>query len=129
MAKTRADRYCTVCGDHYLYCRCQEYANMEPWHDAYCSANCKDLYNITAGYLNEWLDKEVEIARLESADISKIDQFPQWMQDTIKEMKNYKKKEQVPTDVIAKMISEDEDADKKEEKSPNGNAVKRTRKK
>ena len=122
MAKTRADRYCTVCGDHYLYCRCQEY-------DAYCSANCKDLYNITAGYLNEWLDKEVEIARLESADISKIDQFPQWMQDTIKEMKNYKKKEQVPTDVIAKMISEDEDADKKEEKSPNGNAVKRTRKK
>lgn len=104
MAKTRADRYCTICGEHYLYCRCQEYDHMEPWHDAYCSANCKDLYNITAGYLNGWMEKEVEIARLEKADLSKIEKFPQWMQDTIKEMQNYKNESAVPVDAINQVM-------------------------
>ena len=108
MVKTRADRYCTVCGDHYLYCRCQEYDGMEPWHDAYCSDNCKNLYNITAGWLNNWLDKEVEIARLENCDISKIDKFPQWMQDVIKEMKEYNKKNDIPVDAINQVMGKNE---------------------
>ena len=115
MAKTRADRYCTICGEHYLYCRCQEYDHMEPWHDAYCSANCKDLYNITAGYLNGWMEKEVEIARLEKADLSKIDSFPQWMQDTIKEMKNYKKESDVPVEAINQVLNEKIDVSENDE--------------
>ncbi len=106
MVKTRADRYCTVCGDHYLYCRCQEYENMEPWHDAYCSENCKNLYNITAGWINNWLDKEVEITRLEKSDVSKIKKFPQWMQDVIKEMKDYNSENNIPVDVIDQVIND-----------------------
>lgn len=120
MAKTRADRNCTVCGDHYLYCRCAEYAHLEPWHDAYCSANCKDLYNITAGWINGWLDKEVELGRLNAADLSKVDRFPQWMQDTIKEMKEYKT--DVDLDVLTEVIADDkavEEAPKPETKANN----------
>ena len=104
MGKTRADRYCTVCGDHYLYCRCQEYSHMEPWHDAYDTENCKNLYNITAGWINGWLDKEVEIARLNKCDLSKMDKFPQWMQDTIKEMQNYKP--DVSLDAVEKVMED-----------------------
>lgn len=100
-----------MCGREYKYCNCVEYSHMEPWHDAYCSANCKDLYNITAGWVNDWLDKDVEIARLEKMDLSYIDKLPEWMQKTIKEMQEYKPEVPVETliEVLDKDISKDDD--------------------
>ena len=91
MAKRKFDRACTVCGKHYEYCpTCSRFAHMERWHDAYCSQNCKDLYNVTAGYINHWLDPEVEAVRLKELDISYKDKLPHWMQNAIAEMNKIK---------------------------------------
>jgi len=84
---TRFDKYCSVCGTHYLYCgQCKDYELLPKWMDSYDSENCKDLYNVCAGFVNKWLSDEQEIARLKSLDLSYVDKLPQWMQDAIKEM-------------------------------------------
>lgn len=119
--KNRAERICSVCKAKYLYCNCQEYQHMERWHDAYCTENCKNLYNITAGWINGWLDKEVELSRLSKSDLSRIDQFPQWMQDTIKEMQSYKP--EVELDVIDKVLSEDVGKDNKDDIKENHDVI------
>ena len=88
MAKEgRFDRYCTVCGKHYEYCpTCSRFSHMERWHDAYCCANCKDLYNVTAGFINHWQEPEVEAVRLQKLDLSYKNKLPAWMQATIKDI-------------------------------------------
>lgn len=89
MAKknSRFDKYCTICGKHYEYCpTCSRFKNMERWHDAYCSSNCKELYNVLAGFLNNWLPPEVEAARLQKLDLSYKNKLPQWMQVAIKNL-------------------------------------------
>ena len=92
MAKSNMKKYeriCSCCDHHYFYCKmgCSEYAKMEPWHDAYCSKNCMDLYNITVGYLNDWLPKEQEAERLKAIDLSYFDHLADWMKEPILEMK------------------------------------------
>lgn len=85
--KNRFDKYCTICGKHYEYCStCSRFKNMERWHDAYCSSNCKELYNVLAGFLNNWLPPEVEAARLQKLDLSYKNKLPQWMQVAIKNL-------------------------------------------
>lgn len=123
MAKkiSRFDRTCTICGKKYEYCAtCSKFSHLPRWMDAYCSENCKDLYNITAGWANNWLDKDVEIARLEKCDLTNIDKYPQWMRDIIKEMQSYKPQvsaeaiEQVLFDVDVKDEKSDKNVEKKE---------------
>lgn len=116
MAKSKFDRTCSVCGTHYEYCGvCSQYQHLPRWMDAYCSENCKDLYNITAGWINGWLDKEVELARLNKSDLSKKDQFPKWMRDTIKQMKAYVP--EVSMDAVEKVLSETEETKEDNETS------------
>lgn len=83
-------RHCSICGTEYRYCSrgCGEFAHLEPWHDAYDQLNCKELYNVCAGYVNGWLAPEVEAARLAKLDLSYIDKLPQWMKDAIKAMQS-----------------------------------------
>ena len=119
MAKkiSRFDRTCTICGKKYEYCAtCSKFSHLPRWMDAYCSENCKDLYNITAGWANNWLDKDVEIARLEKCDLTNIDKYPQWMRDIIKEMQSYKP--QVSAEAIEQVLFDvkDEKSDKNVEK-------------
>ena len=119
MAKkiSRFDRTCTICGNKYEYCAtCSKFSHLPRWMDAYCSENCKDLYNITAGWANNWLDKDIEIARLEKCDLTNIDKYPQWMRDIIKEMQTYKP--QVSAETIEQVLfdNKDEKADKNVEK-------------
>ena len=119
MAKkiSRFDRTCTICGKKYEYCAtCSKFSHLPRWMDAYCSENCKDLYNITAGWANNWLDKDVEIARLEKCDLTNIDKYPQWMRDIIKEMQSYKP--QISAETIEQVLfdNKDEKTDKNVEK-------------
>ena len=112
-------RICTICHKEYEYCpTCSKYSHLPRWMDAYCSENCKDLYNITAGWINGWLDKDVEIARLSKMDLTNKKQFPKWMQDVIGEMENYKP--EIPAETIEKVINiEKENTKKVEEKEEN----------
>lgn len=113
MAKSKYDRSCSVCGKIYEYCpNCDKYKHMERWHDAYCSANCKDLYNVTAGYINGWLGKEVEAAKLAELDLSYVDNLPQWMKDAIAQLQNVD-----PADVkaVSQVLAEETKEEKNEQ--------------
>lgn len=92
MAKVDIKKYarnCSCCKKITYYCPrgCAEFKHIEPWHDAYCSLNCKDLYNICAGFVNGWLTPEQEAERLKDMDLSYEKDLSDWMQDAIKEMK------------------------------------------
>lgn len=90
MPKKRFDKVCSVCKKEYKYCsQCSDFDHLPRWMDAYCSQNCKDLYNIAAGWLNGWKDKDVEIDRLNNIDLSKMNDYPQWLKDVIKDMNLY----------------------------------------
>lgn len=68
MAKSNStERSCSICNKKYHYCNrgCKDYSHLPRWMDAYCSETCKEVYNICAGFVNNWLDPEVEAARLE----------------------------------------------------------------
>lgn len=91
MAKKRFEKICTICKKKYRYCaQCSDFDHLPRWMDAYCSQNCKDLYNIAAGWLNGWKDKDVEIERLSAIDLSQSDNYPQWLKDAIRDMNLYK---------------------------------------
>lgn len=134
MAKEgRFDRFCTICGKHYEYCpTCSRFDHMERWHDAYCSEDCKNLYNITAGWVNGWKDKDIEIERLKNIDLSRYEYYPQWLKNVIKEMKLYEqskevdKKEELPDEnnmtentVVVESVKVDAEPIKVEEKHEN----------
>lgn len=86
-SKKRFEKTCSCCNKIYQYCStCSDFDHMERWHDAYCSKNCKDLYNVLAGFLNNWLSPEVEAARLSELDLSYQDKLQPWMQDAIKQL-------------------------------------------
>ena len=86
MAKTRYDRECTVCKRHFEYCHCPQYSHLEPWHDAYCSSDCHELYNIAAGYLNGWKSPQEEAARLKTITIPARENLSDWMNKAIDEL-------------------------------------------
>ena len=82
--RKRFEKICTCCNKVYEYCStCSDFDHMERWHDAYCSKNCKELYNVLAGFLNNWLTPEVEAARLSELDLSYKNKLQPWMQDAI----------------------------------------------
>lgn len=87
MAKTRYDKNCSVCNKYYLYCgNCSDYDHMERWHDAYCSYDCKELYNITAGFLNGWKTPQEEAERLKKINIPERSNLSDWMNDAIDQL-------------------------------------------
>ena len=100
MSKKRFEKICSICKQEYKYCsQCSDFDHLPRWMDAYCSQNCKDLYNITAGWLNGWKDKDIEIERLDKIDLSKFDNYPQWLKDVIKDMQLYKENKADKTEV------------------------------
>ena len=129
MAKKKFERSCSVCGKKYEYCpNCSDFDHLPRWMDAYCSETCKDLYNITAGFINKWLEPEVEAARLTKVDLSYMDKLPAWMKTAIKEIQKVDtqnasainealedKKE------VENKVEEKEEVEKKEEVKPQQN--------
>ena len=101
---------------------------MERWHDAYCCANCKDLYNVTAGFINHWHEPEVEATRLQKLDLSYKNKLPAWMQAEIKDIQSVKLNSfnetviekavtEPTTEVVFEKVKEEVKEDKKVEKA------------
>ena len=89
MAKKKFERQCTICSSTYQYCpNCSDFDRLPRWMDAYCSERCKEIYNITAGFLNHWLEPEIEAARLSELTLDKeyIEKLPDWMKDAINQL-------------------------------------------
>lgn len=110
MPKKRFDKICSICKKEYKYCsQCSDFDHLPRWMDAYCSQNCKDLYNIAAGWLNGWKDKDTEISRLENIDLSRIDNYPQWLKDAIRDMNLYKESKEVDNNLESSNVDVTED--------------------
>lgn len=82
--------------------------------DAYCSERCKEIYNICAGFVNHWLDPEVEAARLANLELDDnyIKKLAPEYQNIIKEIQRIDTKNSV---AIMQALA-DSAEDKKEEK-------------
>ena len=89
MAKKKFERQCTICSSSYQYCpNCSDFDRSPRWMNTFCSERCKTLYNITAGFINHWLEPEVEAARLSELTFDKeyVEKLPDWMKDAIAEL-------------------------------------------
>lgn len=90
-------RMCCVCHKEYSFCPvCDPEDRLKPtWHFAYCSENCKDIYNITSFFENGRLSDIDAKAKLEKLDLSKKDNFGESYQKSIDSI--MKAKQQVVT--------------------------------
>ena len=77
-------RMCCVCHKEYPFCLCNPEDRLKPtWHFAYCSENCKDIYNITSSFENGRLSDIDAKAKLEKLDLNEKDNFGESYQKSI----------------------------------------------
>lgn len=78
-------RMCCVCHKEYSFCPvCNPEDRLKPtWHFAYCSENCKDIYNITSSFENGRLSDIDAKAKLEKLDLNEKDNFGESYQKSI----------------------------------------------
>lgn len=77
-------RMCCVCHKEYPFCLCNPEDRLKPtWHFAYCSQNCKDIYNITSSFENGRLSDIDAKAKLEKLDLNEKDNFGESYQKSI----------------------------------------------
>ena len=84
-------RICSACRGKYRYCpRCNEDRDKPHWYFAFCSENCKDIYDVASNYdLGKITPKEAK-ERLSKLDLSKIENFGESYQSTIAKINSYK---------------------------------------
>ena len=98
-------RMCCVCHKEYSFCPvCNPEDKLKPtWHFAYCSENCKDIYNITSSFENGRLSDIDAKAKLEKLDLNEKDNFGESYQKSIDSIMKAKaqviKKENKKTEV------------------------------
>lgn len=69
-------RICSVCRCNYQFCpHCNEDRDKELWHFAFCSSNCKMIYDITSKYENGQILASESKMELDKLDLSKLDKF------------------------------------------------------
>ena len=50
----KINKKCCVCGNEYTYCpSCGEDRDKPTWMNSFCSENCKQIYEATAGYFGK----------------------------------------------------------------------------
>lgn len=103
-------RTCSVCRKSYKYCpKCREYESLPTWMFAFCSKNCKDIYDVTSEYEDKRVTADEAKKRLDKLDLSRISNFGTSYQNTINDInkkatpvkvtKSIKKDEQPKSDV------------------------------
>lgn len=98
-------RMCCVCHDEYSFCPvCNSEDRLKPtWHFAYCSENCKDIYNITSAFEDGRMTDIEAKAKLEKLDLSRKEYFGESYKNSIASIMKAKaqviKKENKKTEV------------------------------
>ena len=98
-------RTCCVCHEEYSFCPvCNSEDRLKPtWHFAYCSENCKDIYNITSLFEDGRMTDIEAKAKLEKLDLSRKEYFGESYKNSIASIMKAKaqvvKKENKKTDV------------------------------
>lgn len=87
-------RMCCVCHKEYTFCPvCNPEDRLKPtWYFAYCSENCKDIYDVTSSFEDGRLSDIDAIARLEKLNLSEKDSFGESYQKSIASIMKAKSK-------------------------------------
>ena len=98
------ERICSVCKRTYKYCpSCKEDAKKPTWLFAFCSENCRTIYNITSDFENKQLPDIEAKAKLEKLDLSRKEYFGESYKNSIASIMKAKaqviKKENKKTEV------------------------------
>lgn len=77
-------RICSTCGKEYKYCpKCREDADKPLWHFAWCSENCKTIYEITAAFEDGRITATEAKTQLDKLDLSRLEHFGTSYKETI----------------------------------------------
>jgi len=86
---TKKNKTCIACGEKYTFCTgCSEFDHLPRWMALYHNANCKELFDITTGYLCGELTKEQAKERYEKCDLSHKEILHKNIQKCIDELCN-----------------------------------------
>ena len=78
------ERICSVCKRTYKYCSlCKDDAKKPTWLFAFCSENCKDIYNITSSFEDGRMRDVEAKAKLEKLDLSRKEYFGESYKNSI----------------------------------------------
>ena len=100
------ERICSVCKRTYKYCPlCKEDAKKPTWLFAFCSENCKDIYNITSSFEDGCMTDTEAKAKLEKLDLSRKEYFGESYKNSIASKAQVIKKENKKTE--AKSVKKD----------------------
>lgn len=81
------NKTCILCGKKYSYCNsCAEFDHLPRWMEIYCTANCKDIFNILSSYNMKHKTKEEARTLLEKCDLSYVTDFNHINQKFIEEI-------------------------------------------
>lgn len=73
---SRYNRTCILCGKEYKFCsNCKEEYHQPAWKNIYCSENCRMIFNTAVSYVDKSIDIKEAKKRIESCDLSEIDNF------------------------------------------------------
>lgn len=78
-------RMCCVCHREYSFCPvCNLEDRLKPtWYFAYCSENCKDIYNITSSFEDGCITDIKAKEKLEELDLSRKEYFGESYKNSI----------------------------------------------
>ena len=78
------ERTCSVCKRTYKYCPlCKEDAKKPTWLFAFCSENCKDIYNITSSFEDRRMTDTEAKEKIEKLDLSRKEYFGESYKNSI----------------------------------------------
>lgn len=73
---SRYNRICILCGKEYKFCsNCKEESHQPAWKNIYCSENCRLIFNTTVAYADKSIDIKEAKKRIDSCDLSEIENF------------------------------------------------------
>ncbi len=82
-------RHCCVCKQKYKFCpKCPEYQYLEPWYFSFCSENCRNIYDVTSKYENGQITDANAKERIQTINLSKIENFGDSYKTTIAKIMN-----------------------------------------
>ena len=91
-------RICSTCRSEYRFCpRCNEDKDKPNWYFAFCSENCKDIYDVTSNYGWGNITPKEAKERMSKLDLSKIENFGESYQNTIAKINSYEEMIAKPT--------------------------------
>lgn len=98
------ERICSVCRGTYKYCpSCKDDAKKPTWLFAFCSENCRNIYNITSDFENKQITDIEAKDKLEKLDLSRKEYFGESYKNSIASIMKAKaqviKKENKKTEV------------------------------